>query len=54
MGQTGCGWLKREFNGEFYEHSNEPSGSTKKVGYSLTSCVIINFSKNILHHGVIS
>jgi hypothetical protein len=36
----------------FCECDNEPSGSIKKVGYSLKSRVTITFSKNILHHGV--
>jgi hypothetical protein len=36
----------------FCEHSNEPSGSIKKEGYFLTSWVTVNFSNNILHHGV--
>jgi len=36
----------------FCEHGNEPSGSTKKAGYYLTSSVTISFSHNILHHGV--
>jgi hypothetical protein len=29
----------------FCEHSNEPSGSIKKVGYSLMSSLTINFFK---------
>jgi hypothetical protein len=37
----------------FCEHSNEPSGSIKKAGFFLISRVTINFSNNILHHGVI-
>jgi hypothetical protein len=36
----------------FCENSNEPLGCIEKAGYYLTSCVTINFSKNILHHGV--
>jgi hypothetical protein len=36
----------------FCEHSNECLGSMKNADYSLTSCVTINFSKNIVHHGV--
>jgi hypothetical protein len=36
----------------FCEHGNETSGSIMKVGYSLTSWVTINFSNNMLHHGV--
>jgi len=36
----------------FCEHDNEPSGSIEKAGYSLTSSVTMNFSKNILHHRV--
>jgi hypothetical protein len=35
----------------FCEHCNEPLGSIKKVGYSLTSQVTTDFSRNILHHG---
>jgi hypothetical protein len=36
----------------FCEHSDEPSGSIKKVGYFMISWVTISFSNNILHHGV--
>jgi hypothetical protein len=36
----------------FCENSNEPSDSVQKAGYYLTSWVTINFSKNILHHGI--
>jgi hypothetical protein len=36
----------------FCEQGNEPSGSIKKAGNSLTRWVTIGFSKNILHHGV--
>jgi hypothetical protein len=36
----------------FSEHGNESSGSIKKAGYFLTSCVIISFSNNVLHHEV--
>jgi hypothetical protein len=36
----------------FCEHGDEPSGSIKKTGYSLKSCVTNDFSKNVLHHGV--
>jgi hypothetical protein len=36
----------------FCEHGNEPSFYIKKVAYSSTSWVTVNFSKNIQHHGV--
>jgi len=36
----------------FCEHSNEPLGSLKKAGFSLTAWVTIDFSKTILHHGI--
>jgi hypothetical protein len=36
----------------FCEHGNEPSGSMKKTGCCLISCVTISFSRNILHYGV--
>jgi hypothetical protein len=52
MGRSGFGWLRIGSSGGICEHGNVPSGSTQKVGYSLTSCVTIYFSKNILHHGV--
>jgi hypothetical protein len=36
----------------FCGHGNKPSVSIKKAGYSLTSWVAIDFSENILYHGV--
>jgi hypothetical protein len=36
----------------FGKHGSKPSGSVKKAGYFLTSCVTISFSNNVLHHGV--
>jgi len=36
----------------YCEHGNKPSGFIKKAECSLGSGVTINFSKNILHHGV--
>jgi hypothetical protein len=36
----------------FCEHGNEPSGSIKSAGYSLTSRVTISFPNNVLHHEV--
>jgi hypothetical protein len=30
------GWLRIESSGEFCEYDNEPSGSIRKEGYSLT------------------
>jgi hypothetical protein len=36
----------------FCEHGNKPSCSIKKARHCLTSGVTMNFSKNILHHGV--
>jgi hypothetical protein len=38
----------------FCEHGNEPSGSIKKAGYCLKGCVSNDFSKNVLHHGLVS
>jgi hypothetical protein len=37
---------------DFVNMVGNPSGYIKKVGYCLTSWVIIKFSKNILHPGV--
>jgi len=39
MGQTRFGWFRigSSGGGGFFEHGNEPSGSIKKAGYSLTS-----------------
>jgi len=36
----------------YCEHGNEPSGSTKKAGYYLTSWVTKSFWENTLHHRV--
>jgi hypothetical protein len=56
MGIDGVSWIQpaqdRVQWQAFSEHSNEPSGSIKKAGYSLTSSVTISFSNNIPHNGV--
>jgi hypothetical protein len=56
MGIDGVSWIQpvqdRVQWRAFSEHTNEPSGSIKKAGYSLTSCVTISFSNKIPHHGV--
>jgi len=37
---------------DFCKHGNELSGYIKKADHYLTSTITINFSKNILYHGV--
>jgi hypothetical protein len=37
MGRTGFGWHRIWSMACFRDHSNEPSGSTKKAGYCLKS-----------------
>jgi hypothetical protein len=48
MGRTGFSWLRIEFNGEFCEHGNEPSGSIQKEGYCLTRLVTNDITNNVL------
>jgi hypothetical protein len=52
----GANWIRltqdRVRQGGFCERGNEPSGAINNVGYSLTSWVTINSSKNIMHHWV--
>jgi hypothetical protein len=36
-GANGFGWLRMSLMASFCKHGNEPSGSKKKAGYSLTS-----------------
>jgi hypothetical protein len=55
IGIDGANWIRLAQDSSvagFCEHANEPSGSIKKAGYFLTSCVTISFSNNILHHEV--